>query len=212
MNKSRKRYRKLVKILLVVLAGFIAITAGSRLWVHSVANGRIYTDVNRVPKAKVALVLGAYVFPDGELSLPLRDRVNTAIKLYKAGKVEKLLMSGDNRFHHYNEPQRMADYAISKGVPAEDVVADFAGRRTYDSVYRAKHIFGQDRLIVVTQGFHLDRALFLCDKLGVDAYGVPGKWPGAFKSKIREIPASINAIIDVYILRPVPILGDKEEI
>lgn len=166
----------------------------------------------RLLHCKVALVLGARVYRSGKLSGPLKDRVDTAIRLYNAGKVEKLLMSGDNRFSHYNEPQCMRDYAVAHGVSAEDVVMDFAGRRTYDSVYRAKHIFGQDKLIVVTQGFHLDRALYLCTRLGVNAYGVPGKWVGRRIYRVREIPASISAVLDTCVWHPRPVMGRREKI
>ncbi|MEN6371420.1 MAG: ElyC/SanA/YdcF family protein [Armatimonadota bacterium] len=212
MSKQRKRTRKLIKVLLILACLICIMMGGARVWVHSTARGRVYTDINKVPKCKVALVLGARVLKNGQLSGLLKDRVDTAIGLYKAGKAEKLLMSGDNRFSHYNEPKKMADYAISQGVPAADVVMDFAGRRTYDSVYRAKHIFGQGRMIIVTQRFHMDRALFICEKLGVEAYGVPGKWTGAFRSKVRELPAAFSAVTDAYILHPVPIMGKKEKI
>jgi SanA protein len=101
---------------------------------------------------------------------------------------------------------------VAQGVPPEDVAMDFAGRRTYDSVYRARHIFGQNRLIMVTQGFHMDRALFLCDRLGVEAYGVPGRWSGKRSSRIREIPACVSAVIDTCILHPKPVMGRRERI
>lgn len=209
MTRTRKRRLKLLLLGLVGLAIVAPVLA--KAWVHNIAKSRI-CNIASTPHCKVALVLGTKVLPDGRLCPLLRDRVDTAIRLYKEGKVDKLLMSGDNRFSHYNEPKRMAEYAIGKGVPQEDVAMDFAGRRTYDSIYRAKHIFGQNRLIVVSQGFHLERALFLSNKLGVDAYGVPGRWPGNIKSRVREIPACMSAIADVYVLHPSPILGRKEKI
>ncbi|MHB1001116.1 MAG: SanA/YdcF family protein [Armatimonadota bacterium] len=166
---------------------------------------------------RVAVVLGAKVYPDGRLSLLLSDRVNKAVALYKAGKVEKILMSGDNRFAHYDEPTRMAEYAIRKGVDPDDVAMDFAGRRTYDSVYRAKHIFGLDGCIIVSQGFHLDRAIFLCRKLGIDGYGVAADehmyMGGRVRfARIREIPACLSALADVYLLHPRPVMGRRERI
>jgi SanA protein len=207
MTKLKKRIRRVAKALLFLFCLICIVVGGPKLWMHFAARGRIYTNINKAPKCRVALVLGAKIFRSGKLSDVLKDRVDTAIKLYKAGKVEKLLMSGDNRFTHYNEPERMADYAIAQGVPAEDIVMDFAGRRTFDSVYRAKHIFGQDRMIIVTQRFHMDRALFICRTLGVKAYGVPGKYAGSRRSIIREVPAAISAVIDAYILRPTPVMG-----
>lgn len=193
----------------LVLASIVA-----RYWMHSRVTDRVYTDVSKVPACPVALVLGAKVYPDGRLSPLLRDRVDKAIELYKAGKARKLLMSGDNRFVCYNEPKRMRDYAVAHGVPAEDVAMDFAGRRTYDSVFRAKFIFGQNRLIVVSQAFHLDRALFYCDRIGVkEAYGVSADaHPTSVKTLVREVPGSLGALLDVRVLSPRPIMGKREKI
>jgi SanA protein len=190
----------------------IALLAGASIWVHTVAHGRIYSSINDVPNCKVALVLGSRIYSNGQLSGILQDRVRTAVKLYKIGKVKKLLMSGDNRFVHYNEPQRMHDYAVGLGVPDKDIVMDFAGRRTYDSIYRAKHIFGQNKLIVVSQGFHLNRAIFLSDRLGVKSYGVAGKWSGTVKNRIRELPACVAAVAEGWYQHPATIMGKKEKI
>jgi len=211
-STAQSLFRRKRKWLILLFVCLIILPLALNFWVKAVGKDRIISDAEQAPHHKVALVLGAGVLPDGTLSTVLKDRVDKAIELYNLGKVDKLLMSGDNRFSHYNEPQRMKDYAVAKGVPPEDVAMDFAGRRTYDSVYRAKHIFGQDRLIVVSQEFHLYRSLFLCEKLGIDAYGVPGDYPGTTQSIIREIPARINAVLDIYILHPTPILGEKEDI
>ena len=120
----------------------------------------------------MAIVFGAGITADGRPMPALADRVWTAVELYNAGKVEKLLMTGDNRFVDYNEPQAMKEYALARGVSDEDIVLDYAGRRTYDSCYRARHIFGVREAVLITQHFHLDRALYICDKLGIDAVGV----------------------------------------
>lgn len=178
---------------------------------HLSARGRIFDNPAEAPRSRVALVLGASVRPDGTLSPLLRDRVDTAVGLYRAGKVEKLLMSGDNRVSHYNEPLRMREYAVAQGVPASNVVCDFAGRRTYDSVYRAVHVFGLREATVVSQSFHLDRTLFLCDGLGLRAWGVAGRLTNA-RASVREIPACAGAVVDVYIRKPVPVTGRKEKI
>lgn len=199
-----------------IFLAFLTLVAASpliaRFWVHLSATGRIYSHLDDVPETQVALVLGAGVRSDGEPTLILRDRLNTAIQLYEAGKVRKLLMSGDNRFHYYNEPAAMKRYAVRQGVPPEDIVEDFAGRRTYDSIYRAKHIFGQERIVIVTQGFHLDRAIYLSGKLGVDAVGYPAPIAVNLKSRIREVWACVYAIRDGK-MRPEPqILGSPEPI
>ena len=125
-----------------------------------------------MPGKQVAIVFGAEVKKDGTPSVVLRDRVETAVELYKLGKVQKLLMSGDNRFVDYNEPESMRRYAQALGVPDSDVVLDHAGRLTYDTCYRAKEIFGVNSAVLVTQRFHLPRALFLCNAFGINATGV----------------------------------------
>jgi SanA protein len=175
----------------------------------------IWTDMNAVPARPVAIVFGAGIRPDGGLSPMLRDRMDTAMDLYRAGLVQKLLVSGDNRFVDYDEPGRMYDYAIAHGLPPEDVVRDYAGRRTYDTCYRAPAIFGVTRAILVTQRFHLPRALYTCRTLGVDAVGFSADRRTYFSNpyyRLRDAFATLLAWWDVAIVRPTPVLGPKEEI
>ena len=173
-------------------------------------------DVSSVPDRGAAVVFGAGLLRDGSPTAVLRDRVQQAANLYFAGKVQKLLMSGDNRFVDYNEPESMRQYAISLGVPDGDIVLDYAGRSTYDTCYRAKAIFGLKEAILVTQKFHLPRALFLCNLLGLDAIGVESdlrdyRNGSLFWWNLRELPATLSACLDL-ILRPQPVLGDPEPI
>jgi len=170
-----------------------------------------------VPAKSLAIIFGAEIKRDGTPSTVLRDRVEIAVELYKNGKVEKLLMSGDNRFVDYNEPESMRQYALTLGVPDEDIVLDYAGRRTYDTCYRAKEIFGVENAILVTQDFHLPRALFLCNKFGIQSVGVESNQYYYLKRSriiwnVREIFATTASILDVYITRPVPVLGEPEPI
>ena len=137
--------------------------------------------------------------------------------LYFDGKVAKLLMSGDNSDVDYNEPQAMKDYALQLGVPEEAVVLDYAGRRTYDTCYRARDIFGVEEAILVTQSFHLPRALYLCNQLGVDASGVAAENHYFLKRSrvywnLRELIATPVALWEVHISQPKPILGQPEPI
>jgi SanA protein len=169
--------------------------------------------LEEVRTERVAIVFGARIYNNGRLSAMLRDRVDTAIALYKADKVQKLLLSGDNRFVDYNEPQAMMDYAIVQGVRAEDIQPDYGGRRTYDSCYRAKAIFQIESALLVTQTFHLPRALFLCRQLGIDALGVAADRrlydPRSMAfSETREIPALVVALYDVLRRAPPPVLGE----
>jgi SanA protein len=174
-------------------------------------------DVETAPSAQVAIVFGAGLLRDGSAGPVLRDRVETAVHLYQQGSVDKLLMSGDNRFVEYNEPEAMRQYALTFGVPNEDIVLDYAGRRTYDTCYRARDIFQVDSAILVTQSFHMPRALFLCNALGVESEGVEAN--NTYFRKIsrlywntREIFATVQAVWDVVVSKPLPVLGNPEPI
>lgn len=180
-------------------------------WVDAHYSTAIY-NAEAVPETRVAIVFGARVYGTDRLSGMLRDRVDTAVALYHAGKVEKLLVSGDNTTLAYNEPGAMMGYAIRQGVAPEDIQPDYGGRRTYDTCYRADAIFQVESAILVTQAFHLPRALFLCSSLGVDAVGVVADRsvynPRALAwSEQREIPAVLMALFDVLLHRPPPVLG-----
>ncbi len=185
-----------------------------RAWVHWQVRDQVYAPDQTWPQADVALVLGAGLRPDGSPTAVLYDRVVTAAELYHAGQVRKLLLSGDNRFVNYNEPEAMGQLARRLGVPDEDIVLDYAGRRTYDSCYRARAIFGVERAVVVTQRFHLDRALYLCQALGVEAVGVVAN-RRAYSAPayqwwwLREVVALSRAWLDVNLLHPTPVLGEK---
>lgn len=169
------------------------------------------------PSERVAIIFGAGLRRDGTPTAVLRDRVETGASLYFEGKVEKLLMSGDNQSAYYNEPQAMRQYAISLGVPEEAIVTDSAGTRTYDTCYRAKAIFGVESALLVTQKFHLPRALFLCNALGVKAEGVEAnnlnyRRSSLFFWNVREQFATFTAFMDVYVEKPTPILGQSQPI
>lgn len=169
------------------------------------------------PDDRLAIVFGAGLRRDGTPTAILRDRVETASKLYFDGKVEKILMSGDNRFENYNEPESMRQYALALGVPDDAIALDYAGRRTYDTCYRAKTVFKVDSALLVTQRFHLPRALFLCNALGINAHGVEAN-NNSYRSgslliwNFREQLATAAAFLDVYVNNPIPVLGDAEPI
>ena len=174
-------------------------------------------SVEQAPNAPVAIVFGAGLNRDGSPSPVLRDRISTAAELYFNGKVLKLLMSGDNRFLDYNEPGAMRAYALEIGVPPEDIVLDYAGRRTYDTCYRARAIFGVDHALLVTQNYHLPRALVTCQGLGLNVVGVPADrrtyHPVSLQRwRFREIPATLVAFLEVFVFHPLPVLGEPEPI
>lgn len=177
---------------------------------------KIFTEVTEVPARLVALVLGAGLRKDGSPSTVLEDRVRTAVDLYQAGKVEKILMSGDNGSIYYDEVTVMKKMAVEMGVPKEAVALDYAGFRTYDSCYRAHDVFELNNIILITQDFHLPRALYLCNKLGVAAIGVPADRHVYVKQnlwQVREAIARFFAFFEVNIFRHQPkFLGPKESI
>lgn len=200
----------------ILIATSLLVLILPRLFTAVYSWTRIYSP-DTAPTERVAIVFGAGLTRDGYPTAILRDRVETAAQLYFAGKVQKLLMSGDNSFANYNEPAAMHDYAVSLGVPEKDIVLDYAGRRTYDTCYRAKAIFGVDSALLVTQGFHLPRALFLCNALGLKAVGVEANNTTYRKLSLavwnfREQLATVGALWDVYVERPLPVLGNPEPI
>ena len=206
-----RRWLRTISFLLLSGIGFILSPFALRWWVDRRYKKLIYS-IEMVPSRKVAIVYGAGITIDGRPMAALADRVWTAAELYKAGKVQKLLMSGDNRYIEYNEPEAMRQYALAQGVPDEDIVLDYAGRRTYDTCYRAGHIFGVEEAILVTQWFHLDRALYICDKLGIDAVGVAADrrdYQSARYWWVREVAAVSRAWLDLNLLHPTPVLGEK---
>jgi SanA protein len=186
--------------------------------VKSYGNGKIKQTIESVPNEKpmrVAIVYGAAVYKGGRLSDALYDRVFTGVELYKAGKVKKLLMSGDNSRKKYDEPTAMKKKAVELGVPEEDIILDFAGRRTYDTCYRAINIFEVKKAIHITQKFHLPRAIYLCEKMGVESIGLKADRRRYLDEKTwakREFLAVIRAWFDLHIRSPKPLGGDKEPI
>lgn len=165
----------------------------------------------------VGIVPGAGLNRDKTPSLALRDRLDGALGFYEAKKINKILVSGDNRFVYYDEPTAMRNYLVQHGAQDFDVVRDFAGQRTYDTCYRAKHIFGLNRVLVFTQGYHLWRAVYICRSIGLDAYGITIEQSDYIPSRyrywlFREVFARISAVWDVNVRKPIPILGEPEPI
>ncbi|WP_190394548.1 SanA/YdcF family protein [Nocardiopsis deserti] len=184
------------------------------LWVLTSTSDHRHTAAS-VPERPVALVLGAGVRPDGRPSLLLARRLDAAADLYFAGKVDVVLVTGDNSVEHYNETDTMRAYLVDAGVPGEHIVGDYAGFSTWDSCVRAHEVFGVREATVVTQDFHLPRAVRLCRSAGIDAVGVADSSmeERAFATVygwFREVPAAVAALGSV-VLRPDPMfLGDYE--
>jgi vancomycin permeability regulator SanA len=188
-------------------------------WLNS-APHRVVADpggrwMAAVPTMPAAMVLGAGVRENRPTPM-LRTRLDLAVQLYRAGKVRALLLSGDNSRIEYDEPTTMRDYLVSHGVPAKKIALDYAGFDTWDSCVRARHIFGASRLVVVTQAFHLPRAVTLCRTAGIDTFGVGDDsshdWPVQTREyALREFPAAAKGLLDALVLHSRPrFLGRRE--
>lgn len=203
----------------LLLYAILAATAGvliARLAVDRWSASRIYS-LDDPPTGRIAIVFGAGLNRDGTPTAILRDRVATAAQLFFDSRVEKILMSGDNRFADYNEPGAMKTYAIQLGVPEEAIVLDYAGRRTYDTCYRARDIFGLSDAILITQRYHLPRAIFTCANLGMQVVGVEADRRTYQPRSLaiwttREVLATSMALWEVWISHPIPVLGDPEPV
>ena len=201
-----------VAVLGMVLGSILLVS--SAVWVHAGAEGHLFTERD-VPPAPVALVLGAQVNPDGQPSVFLAARLELARRLLVAGKVKVLLLSGDHMNWEYDEPSAMRDWLLAHEVPDRRIVRDYAGFDTYDSCARANRVFGVTRLIVVTQTYHLPRAVTLCRRLGLDADGVGDDTVSQFtdpwvRSSTREYGACLKAVWDTVTGRDPVYLGDHE--
>ncbi|QKV95108.1 YdcF family protein [Streptomyces sp. NA02950] len=206
-RRTRREQRRLFQIgvLLCVLALLPA------TWLRLTTEDRIRT-VADVPAAPVGVVFGAGLW-NGSPSPYLAHRLDTAVRLYRDGKVRALLVTGDNSRHDYDEPDAMRAYLVKRGVPERRIVRDYAGFDTWDSCSRARRIFGVHRAVLVSQGFHIRRALALCDAAGIDAYGVAVAEPHDVTwsyGALREVVAANKAAVDAA-FRPDPdFLGPRE--
>lgn len=206
----------MIKALLKILCTCIAVVAivigaTNALVVLTTEDDIVSVDEASGYQADAIVVLGASVFADGTPSTILQDRLDCGIALYKAGAAPKIIMSGDNSTEHYNECAAMKRYAIAQGVPSEDIFCDHAGFSTYESMYRARDVFGAKRIVVVSQEYHLYRALYVAERLGLDAYGVSADlrpYAGQQAREIREVLAR-NKDFLTAIAQPLPtFLGD----
>jgi SanA protein len=200
---------------LLALTGIIM--AGCNVWIDQQTKDRLYSNLNAVPPKKVALVLGTVKrLSNGRVNRYFQYRIEATVQLYNAGKIKHILVSGDNRSKYYNEPIDMRKALMAQGIPAEAITLDYAGLRTLDSVVRAKEVFSQDDFIIVSQTFHNQRALFICDfykihAIGFNAEGVPLNED--LRTPIREYLARFRAVLDLYLFKTQPrFLGEKVEI
>ena len=216
MKKKVKRIL-LTAAVLTVLCGAVPFAVNAHV-TGSTEDSILSIEEAVQEQADCILVLGAYVYPDGTLSHMLEDRVKTGIELYKQGAAPKLLFSGDHGRVNYDEVNAMKAYALAEGVPEEDIFLDHAGFSTYESIYRAEAIFEAEKVIIVTQKYHLYRALYTAEQLGLEAVGVDGalrRYAGQEKQDAREFLARnkefLNCIVQpepTFLGDPIPISGD----
>ncbi len=210
----RHKWRWLA-LVTVVFGVPVAVVVALRAYSAWQARDSVYT-LETVPEAPVAIAFGAWVIGNERPSAMLADRVKMAAELYRAGKVKALLFTGDNSLENYNEPEVMRQYALNLGIPDDAITLDYAGFRTYDSCYRARDIFKVSSAILVTQRFHLDRALLVCSGLGIESVGVaadvlrPNGYArrSLYYSYLREFPSTALSVLDLLMGAKPTFLGD----
>ena len=214
----RKWSLRTLKFAAMAAALLLLAWVGSAIAVYAVSSGRVFgkDSMEEVSHCRAAVVLGcAKTLPNGLGNLYFTYRIRAAAELYKAGKVDCLVVSGDNHVKGYDEPSDMKESLVKAGVPADRIVCDYAGFRTLDTVVRAKKVFGLDSFIVVSQPDHVRRAVFTARGFGCDAYGyeaedVTGRY--SVKTTIREQFAKIAAVADVVLRRSPKFLGPREQL
>lgn len=226
VRTRRKVRHKGVFLALFGLVGIVVLGIGAVLginvYVKNKVSARILSEeaATELKDADCILVLGCLVKNDGEPSHMLEDRLKRAVALYQGGAAPKLLMSGDHGTKEYNEVQAMKQYAVEQGISSADVFMDHAGFSTYDSCYRARDIFCAKKVIIVTQEYHLYRALYIAEELGLDAYGVASDYRTYYNQTMRDAREVLARVKDfffvlfrtepIYLGEPIPIQGNGD--
>ncbi|MDT0644175.1 ElyC/SanA/YdcF family protein [Zunongwangia sp. F363] len=195
---------RLIKKIILTFAIFVILASmivlGFEAYLKKDTANLIYDEIENVPEARTVIVLGASVHSDGKLSPVLQDRIETAIELYQAGKVEQILVSGDHKTADYDEVGAMKNYLLQRGIPENNVLEDHAGFDTYDSMYRSNEVIGIKDAIVVTQRFHLPRTMFIAKNLGLDYTGFVAdkkEYETSTRLRRREKLANFKALWEV---------------
>lgn len=212
LRTSRLRYLVYALPVVILLAAaivFICAVIVNNNQAYMKDSPEAFSEINLGDK-RIALVLGGGIGRDNQPTDIVKSRLDAAAELYFSGVIEKILVSGDNRFVNYNEPFVMQTYLESYyGIPAASIQQDSAGRSTYESCDRAKHIFGLDTLIVVSQRSHVPRAIYLCRSFGIEAYGFPA--PESYQrasQTFRELAANVKAVYNVVLFGEPTVYGD----
>lgn len=204
----------IVALVLALMPVFLVIYANvAPVWV---SRGKIFSDVDAVPPMDVGLVFGTTDRIGDDENLYFRYRMEAAESLWKAGKVKTFLVSGDNREKNYNEPEKMRQALIARGIPKDRIQCDYAGLRTLDSVVRAKKVFGVHKVLFITQRFQAERGMYIAQANNMEAYGFEAEdvlSEAGRKTKIREVGARVKMWLDVHFLKTEPRhLGERVEL
>ncbi|MFO7849200.1 MAG: ElyC/SanA/YdcF family protein [Spirochaetia bacterium] len=224
MNNTIKKHtptkRKAGRIKMVLVIGnaiillVVLVTVYSSYHIRCASEDKLYSDCGEIPANKVGLILGTSKYlAAGGINPYFSYRIDAAVELYRKGKVEYLLASGDNSLVSYNEPKYIYRELLEKGVPEEKIYLDYAGFRTLDSVVRCKDVFGQESVTIISQEFHNMRAVFIAGHYDIDAVGYSARGVSSrmgLKVMTRELFAKVKAMLDVYVFRTQPkYLGDN---
>lgn len=208
--------RKKIKILLVLISVVLVFIVVSNYTIASYAQEKTYDEVSAIQKNKVGLVLGtSKMLQNGRVNLYFKYRIEATVALYKAGKIEFVLVSGDNSTSSYDEPTDFKEELIKKGIPEHKIFLDYAGFRTLDSVIRAKEIFGQEKITIISQEFHNERAIYLAGKNDIEAIGFNARNVSrryGLKVQLREYLARTKVFLDMLFGVEPKFLGEKIEI
>lgn len=204
-------------MLLISVGLLIAVVAACNVWVLGSCRGRLYGDVEAVPHTRVAMLLGTNPqTKTGKMNYFYKHRIDAAVKLFQHGKIDRILISGDNSKSTYNEPDAMKNDLVAAGIPDSVIYLDYAGFSTYDSMVRAKKVFGLSEFVVISQDFHNRRAVYIARQNNIDAIGYNvqntlfGKW--CIKMELREILARVKAVGEVVMNKKPHFLGEPIEI
>lgn len=215
----KKKLFKLTQIIIALLALFVLLILGTNWLVKYKTSTQLYATVDDLPKNKVGLLLGTKkILPNGRINRYYKFRIQTAVKLFKMGKIDYILVSAEHRPEdNYNETKDMYESLLEAGIPKEKIVLDFAGFRTLDSVFRSKDVFGQNTITIISQRFHNERAAFLANSKGIKAVAINARDLGTegWKMTIREYFARVKMMLDLYVLNKQPrnkVLGDNDQI
>lgn len=209
--------RRLGWLVLILAGGMASVIAYANFTAVWGSRGKLFTEVADLPAVDVGLVFGTSARVSGRENLYFRYRIDAAEKVWKSGKIRTLIVSGDNRSQYYNEPEKMRQALVQRGIPSDRIVSDYAGLRTLDSVVRAKEIFGADRILFISQRFQNERAIYLANANGIEAFGFDAQdvdaQAGGLKTKIREVGARVKMWLDVHFLHTRPVhLGEQIEL